>query len=108
MQIFENYSFTQIYYYKCFILSQSSIKAILPTSNRTLSRYEGNQQSDNGTVFKPSVKYIKFSPTYENIPEKIREVEEEVYEVLEKEQVTIMDGGVASSEQPYDKLDFSH
>ena len=86
-------------------MSQSSIKPILPTSNRTLSRYEGNQQSDNGTVFKPSVKYIKFSPTYENIP---REVEEGVYEVLEKEQVTIMDGGVASSEQPYDKLDFSY
>ena len=90
-----------------FVTTQHKTKLILATSNRTLNQYEGDQQSDSGTVFKP-VKYIKFSPTYENIMDKIREVEEGVYEVLDGEEVTIMDGDVACSEQPYDKLDFSH
>ena len=62
-------------------------------------------------VDEPSVKYVRYGPSYENLPEKCQETEEQegIYEVLKGEETCfIADGGVASTEDDiYDKLDFS-
>ena len=65
------------------------------------------------TTFEPSVKYVRYGPSYENIPDKCQDTEEQegIYEILKGEEVHfIMDRGVASSQEEdetYDKLDFS-
>lgn len=82
------------------------MRTTLSTSNTILNRYQSHPQPDNSTAFKPSVKYVKFGPSYENLPEKIREMEDEgIYEILDKDKAT---EGVASSEDLYDKLYFNY
>ena len=60
----------------------------------------------------PSVKYVRYGPSYENLAEKCQEteqLEEGIYEILKgEESCLVANGGVASTEDDtYDKLDFS-
>ena len=77
------------------------------TKRKNLNNYEGPQH-DKSSVFAPSVKYVRYGPSYENLPEKVQDTEEGIYEILDGEEQE--DGVLPIDEQcePYDKLYFNY
>ena len=79
-------------------LRQRSVRKIL-------NRYEGDHGLGERNPSEPSVKYVKYGPSFENLREKLQNVEESegIYEILDGEGKT---EGVANLDELYDKLDF--